>query len=39
MSQGSTRREGFFFDDVFAHVGIVFKHTRLVVLRVALFFL
>ena len=33
MSQGPTSEEkGFSFDDVFVHVGIVFKHTRLVVL-------
>ncbi len=33
MSQGTSSEEkGFSFDDVFAHVGIIFRHTRLVVL-------
>ena len=32
MSQGTGSEKGFSFDDVFAHVGVVLKHTRLVAL-------
>ena len=37
MSQGTGNEESFSFDDAFVHLGILFKHTRLIVLRVALY--